>query len=1025
MNGLVNFVIKNKLAVWLLAIILMVTGIYSTSRMNKETIPDISIPYITVMTVYPGATPEQSMNDISIPLEKAVQNLRNVVGVYSTSYSNMSSVQIEYEYGTDMLDAERELRSVIDGMEFPDTAQDPTIARITVNTFPILALSVSSDTEDIAELTATVEDVIVPKLEGIDGVSSVSISGQHVNKVEIEYDQVKMASLGVTEDDVKQMIQASDLKAPLGLYPFKEKEQSIVIDGKFTTVDELKNLLIPVTPTAQNPTPFVTLGDIAKVKLVGEVESVSRTNGKEAIGIQIVKGQDANTVEVVNEAKDIIKELEAKNDGLHIDVTLDQGEPIEESVSTMLGKALYGAGFAIIIILLFLRDIKSTIISIISIPLSLLIAFTILHQMDITLNIMTLGAMTVAIGRVIDDSIVVVENIYRRLHLKDEKLKGRALIRSATIEMFKPILASTLVTIAVFAPLVLVGGMVGELFTPFAFTMAFALLASLLVAITVVPSLSHTLFKKRLYGGKKGGKVKHEKPGALALWYKKVLRWSLNHKVVSSLIAIALLVGSLFLIPVVGFSFLSADQEKVMYLTYTPEPGESEEKTLENVQVVEDKLLARDDVDIVQVSIGGSGNAMMGMMGTDGALMYVIFDDDTKNFDDVQDEITNYIEGLDQSGKWINQNFSMSMSNNELSYTVYGDDMDKIEKTVADIENIMKESGNLKDVDTSLSERFDEFTLRVNQHTLLQYGLTAGQLAMMLNPNKQDEVLTTLKKDGTDIDVIVKRNVNLATSFEDLLNQPVPTATGAAVQLKDIVQVEEGTVSNTISRSKGQLYASVSGTVTSKDVTKASKEVDEKIDKLELPKGVEIGVSGVTADMEEAFTQLGFAMIVAIGIVYFILVVTFGEGLAPFAILFSLPFTVIGSLVGLWIAGETISVSVMMGMLMLIGIVVTNAVVLVDRIINMERTGMPMREAILEAGATRLRPILMTAIATIGALIPLAIGAEGSGMISRDLGICVIGGLFSSTMLTLIVVPIVYEILSKMLRKNRTEIEED
>jgi len=1025
LNGLVNFVIKNKLAVWLLAIILMVTGIYSTSRMNKETIPDISIPYITVMTVYPGATPEQSMNDISIPLEKAVQNLRNVVGVYSTSYSNMSSVQIEYEYGTDMLDAERELRSVIDGMEFPDTAQDPTIARITVNTFPILALSVSSDTEDIAELTATVEDVIVPKLEGIDGVSSVSISGQHVNKVEIEYDQAKMASLGVTEDDVKQMIQASDLKAPLGLYPFKEKEQSIVIDGKFTTVDELKNLLIPVTPTAQNPTPFVTLGDIAKVKLVGEVESVSRTNGKEAIGIQIVKGQDANTVEVVNEAKDIIKELEAKNDGLHIDVTLDQGEPIEESVSTMLGKALYGAGFAIIIILLFLRDIKSTIISIISIPLSLLIAFTILHQMDITLNIMTLGAMTVAIGRVIDDSIVVVENIYRRLHLKDEKLKGRALIRSATIEMFKPILASTLVTIAVFAPLVLVGGMVGELFTPFAFTMAFALLASLLVAITVVPSLSHTLFKKRLYGGKKGGKVKHEKPGALVLWYKKVLRWSLNHKVVSSLIAIALLVGSLFLIPVVGFSFLSADQEKVMYLTYTPEPGESEEKTLENVQVVEDKLLARDDVDIVQVSIGGSGNAMMGMMGTDGALMYVIFDDDTKNFDDVQDEITNYIEGLDQSGKWINQNFSMSMSNNELSYTVYGDDMDKIEKTVADIENIMKESGNLKDVDTSLSERFDEFTLRVNQHTLLQYGLTAGQLAMMLNPNKQDEVLTTLKKDGTDIDVIVKRNVNLATSFEDLLNQPVPTATGAAVQLKDIVQVEEGTVSNTISRSKGQLYASVSGTVTSKDVTKASKEVDEKIDKLELPKGVEIGVSGVTADMEEAFTQLGFAMIVAIGIVYFILVVTFGEGLAPFAILFSLPFTVIGSLVGLWIAGETISVSVMMGMLMLIGIVVTNAVVLVDRIINMERTGMPMREAILEAGATRLRPILMTAIATIGALIPLAIGAEGSGMISRDLGICVIGGLFSSTMLTLIVVPIVYEILSKMLRKNRTEIEED
>lgn len=1028
LNGLVNFVIKNKLAVWLLAIILMATGIYSTSRMNKETIPDISIPYISVMTVYPGATPEQAMNDISIPLEKAVQNLKKVVGVYSTSYANMSSVQVEYEYGTDMIDAERELRSVIDGMTFPDTAEKPTIARFTVNTFPILALSVSSDKEDIAELTSTVEEVIVPKLEGIDGVSSVSISGQHVNKVEIEYDEGKMASLGITEDDVKQMIQASDLKAPLGLYPFEDKEQSVVVDGKFTTVDELKNLMIPVTPTAQHPMPFVTLGDIAKVELVGEVESVSRTNGKEAIGIQIVKGQEANTVEVVNEAKDIIKELEEKYDGLHIDVTLDQGEPIEESISTMLGKALYGAGFAIIIILLFLRDIKSTIISVISIPLSLMIAFTILHQMDITLNIMTLGAMTVAIGRVIDDSIVVVENIYRRLHLKDEKLKGRALIRSATIEMFKPILASTLVTIAVFAPLVLVGGMVGELFTPFALTMAFALLASLLVAITVVPSLSHTLFKKQLYGDRKGGKIKHSKPSTLASWYKRVLRWSLDHKAIASLVAIALLVGSLFLIPVIGFSFLSTDQEKVMYLTYTPEPGETREKTLENVKVVEDKLLARDDVEIVQVSIGGSGGAMMammGMMGTDGALMYVIFDDETENFDEVQDEIVKYIEGLNQSGKWVNQNFNMSLANNELSYTVYGEDLDKIEKVVSDIESIMKESGNLKDVDTTLSERYDEFTLKVNQQTLLQYGLTAGQLAMMLNPNKQDEVLTTLKKDGTEIDVVVKRNVNLAPSFDELLNQPVPSATGAPVQLKDIVEVEKGTVSNTISRSKGQLYATVSGTVTSKDVTKASSEVDEKIQKLELPKGVELGEEGVTADMKEAFTQLGFAMIVAVGIVYFILVVTFGEGLAPFVILFSLPFTVIGSLVGLWITGETISVSVMMGMLMLIGIVVTNAVVLVDRIINMERTGMPMREAILEAGATRLRPILMTAIATIGALIPLAIGAEGTSMISRDLGICVIGGLFSSTMLTLIVVPIVYEVLSKMLKKNRVEIEED
>ncbi|RKJ28949.1 efflux RND transporter permease subunit, partial [Butyricicoccus sp. 1XD8-22] len=273
-------------------------------------------------------------------------------------------------------------------------------------------------------------------------------------------------------------------------------------------IQQLEELLIPVTPTEANPSPFVSLGDIASIELVGKVESVSRTNGQEAIAVQIVKGQDANTVAVVNEAKEIAEELESSVDGLIIEKTLDQGEPIEKSVETMLSKALFGAGFAIFIILIFLRDIKSTIISVISIPLSLLIAFTVLKQMDITLNMMTLGAMTVAIGRVIDDSIVVVENIYRRLHLKNEQLKGRALIRSATIEMFRPILASTLVTVAVFAPLVLVGGIVGELFMPFALTMTFALLASLLVAITVVPALSHSLFKKKLYGNKGHAKMR-------------------------------------------------------------------------------------------------------------------------------------------------------------------------------------------------------------------------------------------------------------------------------------------------------------------------------------------------------------------------------------------------------------------------------------------------------------------------------------------------------------------------------------
>jgi multidrug efflux pump subunit AcrB len=1026
-KGLVNFVLKNKLAVWLLTIIITVSGIYSGTRMNMETIPNISIPYLMVMDVYPGATPEKVMDEVSMPIEKAVENLEGVKSVYSNSYSNMSSIQIEYEYGEDMDEAKRQLESALDAVKLPEGAQEPIITAISMNMMPVMALSVSSKTGDIVDLTSTVEEVILPKIEKIEGVASATITGQHIEEVELTYDEAKMKDLGLTVDNVKQMIQASNLAVSLGLFEFEEGEQAVAVDGKFMTADELKEMLIPVTPSETNPVPFVKLSDIASIEVVGRVQSVSRTNGDDAIAIQIVKGQQANTVTVVNEVKKLMKEQEEKIEGIVIDVSLDQGKPIEESVTTMVEKALFGGLIAVLIILLFLRDFKSTIISIVSIPVSIFMALLILNWMEITLNIMTLGAITVAIGRVIDDSIVVVENIYRRLHLKEEKLTGRALIREATIEMFKPILSSTLVTVAVFAPLIFVGGMVGELFAPFALTMTFALGASLVVAITIVPALSHFLFKKKLYSEKT--ESSHQEVGKLANWYKGVLEWTLNHKIITSIISVVLLAGSLALTPIIGFSFMGSEEDKVMYLTYTPAAGELKEETLANVAEVEDKMLEHEDIDIVQISITEDGDPMAAMMGggSSGALMYLIFDPEMEDFPEARKKIEDYVFNIEQSGEWKSQNFAAaSMASNEVSYTFYSEDLNKLNDAVKMVEKVMKKNDKLEDVSSSAEEAFVEYTFKVEQDELLQYGLTTGQIVMMLNPNRTEEVLTTVEKDGTSLEVIVQqKQAAQPKSIDDILATPVPTALGTTMKLSDLVSVEEGTTLNTLARSKGEYYASVSGTIIGKDISKATSQVQDAIDKLDLPKGVTVGVAGVQADMNETFTQLGLAMLAAIAIVYFILVVTFGEGLAPFAILFSLPFAVIGSFIGLLIAGETISVSVMMGLLMLIGIVVTNAIVLVDRIIHMERDGMTMREAILEAGATRLRPILMTAIATIGALIPLAIGSGGGGLISKGLGITVIGGLTSSTLLTLIVVPIVYEVLSKLMKKNRKEVIEN
>ena len=1028
LKGLVNFVLKNKLAVWLLTIIITVSGIYSGTRMKMESIPDISIPYLIVMGVYPGTAPEQVMNEVSMPLEKALEGLEDVKAVYSTSSSNVSQVQVEYEYGVDMDEKKRQLESAIDQVTLPEEMEEPTIMAISMNMMPVVAMSISSEKDDIINLTEKVETNILPDIEKIEGVASATVTGQHIHEVEFTYNEAKLAELGLTEDDVKQMIQAQDLKVPLGLFEFNEGDQAVTVDGKLTSVEALKGLLIP------HDAGVVPLGELATLEVVGKVQSVSRTNGEDAISIQIVKGQQANTVTVVNEVKALLDEKVEEIDGLVVDITMDQGEPIENAVFTMVEKALFGGAIAILIILLFLRDIKSTIISFISIPVSVFMALLLLHWMDITLNLMTLGAITVAIGRVIDDSIVVVENIYRRMHLKEEKLSGRALIREATLEMFKPILSSTIVTVAVFAPLIFVGGMVGELFLPFALTMTFALGASLLVAITIVPALSHTLFKNKIYGEKQ--ESNHKEVGKLANWYRGVLKKCLNHKWITSIIAVILLVGSIALMPLIGFSFMGSSVEKSMYLTYTPKTGELMEVTEKNIEKVEEYLLDEyeKEIDTIQLSINDPDNvdpAQMMMGGGGGSLMFVLFNDEvsTDDYLEIKDDIFEKVQTMpgEGEGEWKNQDFAnMGMSSNEISYTLYSEDLDDLLTAVRSYEEALADVEHIEDVTSDAEDPYIEHVIKVDQANVLQYGLTTGQILMALTTNNVKDVLTTVEYEDQDINVVVQREARKAVAnIDELLQTPLMTTQGPKV-LGDVVTIEEGTTLNSLMRNKGEYYASVSAKIVGDDISKPQAAADEAIADVDLPDGVTEQVAGVTADMEETFSQLGVAMIAAIAIVYFVLVVTFGEGLAPFAILFSLPFTVIGSFVGLFITGQTISVNVMMGLLMLIGIVVTNAIVLVDRIVHMERAGMPLRDAILEAGTTRLRPILMTAIATIGAMIPMAFADPAMGsLISKDLAITVIGGLFTSTILTLVIVPIVYEILSKLMKKNRVDVEEN
>lgn len=1040
---MIKFSLNNKFAILLMTLIILLGGIYSAFKMKLELLPDVTTPVITVTTPYPGATPESVLENVTEPVEKEVQNLEGVQNVTSQSLENASAITLEYTYQTDMDEAETELKKKLEALKLPEGVEDPDMSRMSMYSFPVVSYSISDKNNDLEKATKQMQSDLIPKLEKVDGVQNVSLSGQTLEEVNLEFDQNELSKRGMTEDEVLQYIDGATKESPLGLYTFGDDLKSIVVDGRFTSIKALNDLEIPMTggassggqqasqgdasqaqqggqssqssggeeSSATQSIPSVKLSDIADVKKEKKRDSISKTNGKDALALQVTKATDANLVDVVD---NVDKEVEAyKKDHKNIESVqlMETASTIKDSVSTMVEKALIGSIVAVIIIMFFLRDIKSTIIAMVSIPMSLLMALIGLKAMDVSLNILTLGALTVAIGRVIDDSIVVIENIYRRMTDKGETLKGSKLITSATKEMFIPIMSSTIVTIVVFLPLAFVTGQIGEMFRPFALAVAFSLLASLLIALTIVPVLSHMFFKNGIK------KAKKEKGHWLAHKYKGILKWNLNHKWVVILLSLVLVVASIALVftPYIGKSFIDTGEDKMLALTYKPSPGEKEEQVVKNGEQAEKYLSKDKNVEFVQYSVGGE-NPFNPSAKNDMALM-VKYDKDTPDWDNVGKDVMDHIGAFNHKGEWKQQDFSTGGTANEVSVKVSGPTTDAIEGTVKDVEKEMKKVKGVENVSSNLSESYEQFDVKVDQNKASKLGLSAGQIAMTLNQTTQNKVVTKLNDDGKSIDVKLTKKEETDWSEDKLENTKITSPIGKDVKLSDIATLEKTTSPDTITRENDKISVSVDAKITADDVAKVTTDVNQKVSKVDTPAGVDLNVGGTNDDINEAIEQLVLAMAAAILIVYLVIVLTFKGGLAPFSILFSLPVSIIGVIAGLLVTQETISVPSMIGMLMLIGIVVTNAIVLIDRVINMEQAGMSTREALIEAAGTRLRPILMTALATIGALVPLLFGGGSSVLISKALAITVIGGLVSSTILTLLVVPITYEIIMKFKKK--------
>ncbi|PDO09234.1 MAG: cation:proton antiporter [Candidatus Reconcilbacillus cellulovorans] len=999
---LTRFSLKNALAVAILAVLAAVGGLYASSQFKQEAMPDVSIPYLFVTSFYPGATPEEVRAEVAEPLEQALRNIRGVQTVLSTAASNVATVTLEFSFDADLDEKKREVEEALAGVRLPQEAEKPQVTKLSFESGPMMYTAVSAgDGVSEQELAAFVRDRVLPALQGLEGVGRVQVLGLPPERVDVRLLPDKMAEKGVTYQQVRQVLQAMNVTLPVGEATFDRVKRAVVLTGRARTVDELKKLVV-------QPMPEVRLADIADIS-EGEAEpdTITRVQGNPAVAVNIVRNIDANTVDVSDRVREKLSELFEGETGFKLDIVYDAAVDVKRSVRGMLREGLLGALFASLLILLFLRNGRATLIAVVSIPLSVLIALMLLKAFtDVTLNIMTLGGMAVAIGRVVDDSIVVIENIVRRLQHRGGGTPGRELFFDATREVGGAITSSTLTTVAVFAPLGLVGGMIGKIFAPFALTVVLSLLSSLLVAVTVVPAMAYAMLRRGV----------KEKTGAgrVAAFYRRMLDWSLKHKAATLLLAFLLFTGSLALVPFVGVTFIPEPEEKFAVMTLTMPKGTDVRAVDEAALRIDEQIRRLPEVRLSLVTSGspeGEFDPNTLAAGESHRANWVIgLDPDT----DVDAFVRARKADLQPpaEGATIDvQKLAFGPGGPGIYVVVTAKTRDDLRRATETIAEAVRSVPGTENVRHTLVDDLESVRVTVRSADALRNGLSTAQAWAMLRPLFADERVGKIGEGGRTLDVVLSVGGAAPKSAADIANLPLLSPLGRTVALGDIADVATLRHPAAIQLRNGQEYAAVVGNIADPDTGKVNAELRRKLEALSLPEGASYSLDGSNKQINDMMRDMSMAMLAAVGLVYVVMLVTFGEGRAPFAILFSLPFAAVGALAGTFVAGEPISVASMVGMLMLIGIVVTNAIVLVDRVQKQIAAGLSVREALLEAGGTRLRPILMTAIATICALAPLALGWSEGALVSKGLAVVVIGGLTTSTLLTLLVVPVMYELL--------------
>ncbi|PGL70259.1 efflux RND transporter permease subunit [Bacillus sp. AFS055030] len=1024
--GLTKLSLKNTISVIILSVLVLIGGIYSSQKIQIETFPDVSFPAVAVQVIYPGASSEDIEAEVTKPIESGLMKLEKYDQLTSTSSENMASIFMIYPFGTDMDKIEKDVDNVINKTKLPEKAE-ATVQRIAMDSAPIYQVAIANNGQ-VKDLQQSIEKDLLPKIKKITGVSDVSLQGTKAEEIQIVVDNKKAEEKGISLDTIKTAIQGLDYAVPLGSVENNGKTVSVRMKGTLNSVDQIKKTVLSSAADqstqmgamnqgaqlgngagqAQSVMPKnVTVADIADVKVVSVQEQISRYNGKESYILSVSQTQDSNTADVATSVKKEIKSFK-KDNNVKTHVIMDNGKEIEKSVSSLIKEGLLGALFTVVVILLFLRNIRATIISILSLPISIFATISVLNSLGYTLNIMTLGGLVVAIGRIVDDSIVVIENIYRWKQQKGNQYKKKELALYATKEVIGAIASSTFATVVVFLPLAFVSGIIGEFFRPFAISVVVSILTSLIVAIILIPTLGAKFLSKPL--------KEHSNDTRFMRGYEKLLRSALKRKWIVILLSIVLLAGSLSMIPLLGFSFLPGSVNKTLQVTATLPSNSTVEQSNLVAKELEKYFADSDKIDSVQATVGGKRDFMMNMDGGKNKAILQINLKDGKNMDkelskinkEVPSIVDAKVKGTTITAKELSQDGPPT--GNNIDVNLYSANFNELKEAASKIEKELTSDDRLKNVSNNLKDVQPKLEVTLNDKARDE-NISMFQVMGAINEKINDVEIGNYDLNGETNKLTVGYK-NKATSKEDIEKIKIMTATGPK-EIKDYVTISQKDAPVSINHEDGKMYASVSAVVKGKDTAAITKEVTNHLNKIELPKSVDMKIGGGLDMITDGFSDLGLAMVVAVGLVFLIMSMTFGGLRTPFVILTSLIFVPVGAFLALFISKQTLSMSAMIGLLMLIGIVVTNAVVLLDRVEHNRKKGLEVTDALIEASKTRLRPILMTALATILALVPMALSNSTSGLISKGLAVTVIGGLTTSTFLTLIIIPVIYKLVSK------------